>query len=274
MPSQEKLIKQGIRYTDSLFDEIIHRLEQGIRTSDTLEDFLVKYNLYTNGKGENNPLVVSGYKDELLDIILQETNNHKFSRPAQKELTRLTISNRVGDLIVEVGEDIQAEVRGIVLEGYNTNLSQDEIADNISKKITSIKNTRARAIARTEIARTAVVSDYIINQERGCTHYYVECRNTACPVCKERWHNGWSESVDDGFTPSDSSANGKGWVGDKVYTMSDTGNLPPVHPNCRCVPYFITEDMISSNAVIMNNQTSNGSESMVTDEIQVEGLEE
>ena len=110
MPSQQKLIKQGIKYTDMLFDEIITRLEQGVRTSDTLEDFLAKYNIYTDGKGENNPLVLSGYKDKILDIILQETNNHKFSRPAQKELTRVTIENMVGELITNVGEDIQASV--------------------------------------------------------------------------------------------------------------------------------------------------------------------
>lgn len=239
MPSQQKLIKQGIKYTDMLFDEIITRLEQGVRTSDTLEDFLAKYNIYTDGKGENNPLVLSGYKDKILDIILQETNNHKFSRPAQKELTRVTIENMVGELITNVGEDIQASVRDIILEGYNEGLSQDEIAANISEKITFIKNTRARAITRTEIARTATISDYVINKERGATHFYVECRNTACPICKEKWHKGWTEENDSSFTPSDSSAGGKGWIGDKVYKMTDTANLPPVHPNCRCVAYFI-----------------------------------
>lgn len=239
MPSQDKLIKQGIKYTDKLFDEIIGRLEQGVRQCDTLEEFLSKYKEYTDGKGENNPLVVSGYKDEMLKLILQETNNHRFSRPAQKELVRVTVEQNVGDLIVDVGEDVKESVREVVKDGYNNNLSQQEIADNISNRVSVIKNKRARAIARTEIARTATVSDYIINKERGATHWYVECRNTACPVCKNRWHEGWTIEKDDNFNPSDTSAGGKGWIGDKVYSMNDTSMLPPVHPNCRCVVYFI-----------------------------------
>ena len=76
--NQDKLIKQGIKYTDSLFDEISRRLEQGVRQCDTLEEFLSKYKEYTDGEGENNPLVVSGYKDQMLKIILQKLNQQCF----------------------------------------------------------------------------------------------------------------------------------------------------------------------------------------------------
>ena len=238
MPNKDKLIKQGIRYTDKLFDEIVKRLEKGVRASDTLEAFLEKTAGYTTG----NPLVESGYYDSMLKLILAETNNHRFSRPAQKELVRLTIEDRVGDLITDVGEEVKESVREVVRDGYNSNLSQDEIATNISNTVSSIKGKRAKAIARTEIARTATISDYIINKERGATHFYVECRNTACPICKKAWHKGWTEENDSSYRPRDSSAGGKGWIGDKVYSMNDTGRLPPIHPNCRCVPYFISED--------------------------------
>lgn len=238
MPSQNKLIKQGLKYTDSLFDEITKRLEQGVLTSDTLEAFLEKTKEYTTA----NPLVTTGYDVNLLKLILQETNNHKFSRPAQKELVRVTIEEKVGELIRDVGEDIKDSVREVVKDGYNNQLSQDEIAVNISNRVSAIKGRRAKAIARTEIARAATVSDYVINKERGATHFYVECRNTACPICKEAWHDGWTPERDEYFTPNDSSAKGKGWIGDKVYSMADTAMLPPIHPNCRCVPYFYRDD--------------------------------
>jgi len=239
MVSQDKLIKLGINYTDRLFDEIIRRLKQGIRTSDTLEEFLAKYNEYTDGEGENNPLVINGYKDKMLKIILAETNNHKFSRPSQKELTRIVIENKVGELITNVGEDIQESVRDIVKTGYDEGLSQDEIAENITAKVNSIKETRAKSIARTEIARTATISDYIISKERGATRFYVECRNNACPVCKEAWHKDWTPENDDTFVPSEYTAGKKGWVGDRIYSMERKDKLPPIHPRCRCVAYFI-----------------------------------
>lgn len=237
MVSQDKLIKEGIKYTDKLFDEISKRLEKGVLTSDTLEEFLRKTKAYTS----NNPLVTTEYDKTLLNLILAETNNHKFSRPAQKELVRVTIENQVGELIRDVGEDIKESVRDIVKEGYNEGLSQQEIADNITSRVSAIKGRRARTIARTEIARTATISDYIINTERGATHFYVECRNTACPICKEAWHEKWSPDNDESFTPSETSAGGRGWVGDKRFPVSDVDMLPPIHPNCRCVAYFIKE---------------------------------
>jgi len=238
MPNQDKLIKSGIKYTDAVFDEIIQRLSQGVKSADTLEAFLEKTKDYTL----SNPLQVSGYKDGLLKIILQETNSHKFSRPAQKELVRITIENQVGEMIDNVGEDIKDSVRDIVRDGYNRNLSQDEIALNISNRVSAIKGKRARAIARTEIARTATVSDYVINRERGANGWYVECRNTACPVCKDRWHKSWTPESDESFKPSDTSAGGKGWIGDRIFSMNDTSMLPPVHPSCRCIVYYTSEE--------------------------------
>lgn len=223
MVSQHKLIKNGIRYTDALFEELSRRLEQGVRESDTLESFLENTAEYTTA----NPLVTSGYQANLIQIILQEMNNHKFSRPAQKELTRMTIENYVGDLITNVGEDIKQSVRDIVKEGYNQGLTQNEIAKNISNELESINNTRARVIARTEIARTATVSDYIINKERGATGYTVDCRDTACDICKDAYLDNPEQEPD-----------GRRMEGDVLYEIDDISELPPLHPNCRCSVRF------------------------------------
>ena len=216
MVSQSKLIKAGIKYNNALFKELSNRLTQGVLATDTLESFLEATKEYTT----SNPLVTTGYQATMVNLILAETNNHKFSRPAQKELTRVTIENYVGDLITNVGEDIKVDVRDIVLEGYNKGLSQYEIADNISKNIESIGKTRANVIARTEIARAATVSDYIINKERGATHFTVECRSTRCEKCKELYCNG--------------SPIG----GDVEFTIDQVDMLPPLHPNCRCFATF------------------------------------
>lgn len=255
MVSQEKLIKQGIKYTDALFKEIENRINKQVRSTDTLESFLDKYHK-AFPEHKDNPLIALGYNEKMIDLILQETNNHKFSRPSQKELVRVTIENYVGDLIVDVGEDIKNSVRDIVKHGYNNNLSQDEIAEQITHKVNIIKTKRARAIARTEVARTATISDYVINKERGATHFYVECRNTACPVCKKAWHTGWAEENDSNFTPSDSSAGGKGWMGDRTYSMNDVKKLPPIHVNCRCIPYFIKKEESGSDGVYHSNTNS------------------
>lgn len=218
MVSEDKLIKQGIKYTDQLFKELNRRLQKGVLDNDTLESFLEATKEYTT----NNPLQSTGYTDTMIALILAETNNHKFSRPSQRELTRVTIENYVGNLITNVGEDIKQTVRDIVTEEYNNpeGSNPQRMAKRISDEVEGIKNKRARTIARTEIARTATVSDYIIAKERGATHYTVNCRSTRCTECKKKYCNN--------------SRTG----GDVEYSIEDTDNLPPLHPNCRCSANF------------------------------------
>ena len=222
MVSDDKLIKQGIRYTDRLFEELIRRLQKGVLDNDTLEAFLEATKEYTT----NNPLQSTGYTDTMIALILAETNNHKFSRPSQRELTRVTIENYVGTLIANVGEDIKARVRDIVTEEYNNpeGSNPQRMAKRISDEVEGIRNKRARTIARTEIARTATVSDYIIAKERGATHYTVNCRSTRCPICKKMYCKN-SETG-----------------GDVEYSIEDTDNLPPLHPNCRCSANFFIKE--------------------------------
>ena len=218
MVSDDKLIKQGIRYTDALFDELIRRLQKGVYDNDTLEEYLEATKKYTT----NNPLQSTGYTETMIALILAETNNHKFSRPSQRELTRVTIENYVGNLITNVGEDIKQTVRDIVTEEYNNpeGSNPQKMAKRISDEVEGIKNKRARTIARTEIARTSTVSDYIIAKERGATHYTVNCRSTRCPICKKMYCNNRETG------------------GDVEYSIDDTDNLPPLHPNCRCSANF------------------------------------
>lgn len=270
LTSQDKLIKAGIKYTDALFAEISKRLEKGVKASDSLEAFLDKYHKAFPEKG--NPLISLGYDKRMLDLILSETNNHRFSRPAQKELVRVTVEEKVGELIVDVGEDIKDSVRDIVRDGYNRNLSQDEIASNISARVSAIKGKRARAIARTEIARTATVSDYVINRERGANGWYVECRNTACPVCKDRWHKSWTPESDESFKPSDTSAGGKGWIGDRIFSMNDTSMLPPVHPSCRCVVYYTSEEPNVSKEPITQTTSSTTENIEISEDVIADAL--
>ena len=220
MVSQAKLIKEGIRYTDALFLEISKRLANGVNQADTLEAFLEITKEYTTA----NPLVTSGYDTTMLKLILSETNNHKFTRPAQRELTRITIENYVGNLIRNVGEDIKASVRNIVREEYNKGSNPQKMAKRIHKEIDAINKKRARTIARTEVARTSTISEYVIAKEEGATHFTVSCRSTRCPKCKEKYCKN--------------SQTG----GDVEYSIERTDMLPPLHPNCRCVAVFYNKN--------------------------------
>ena len=227
MVSEDKLIKQGIRYTNRLFEELKKRLTKDISKYDSYEDYLADHSNYLI----ENPLNAAGYNETLTRLILQSTNNVKYSRPAQKKLTQIVIENTVGDLISNVGEDIKTSVRDIVKQGFIEQKAPQDIADDISNGIDVINNTRANAIARTEVKRANTVSNYVVSKERGANAYYVDCHPEACPLCVEYYGEGENAPGDD-----------KGH--DNIYPIDDTEHLPPVHPNCRCSATFIRTDEI------------------------------
>ena len=225
MVSEDKLIKQGIRYTDSLFDEIKKRLTRDIGESDSFEDYLASHSNYM----VQNPLTVTGYEEVMTNLILQGTSNVKYSRPAQRKLTQIVIENNVGNLIRNVGEDIRTSVRDIVKQGFTEQKAPLDIAKDIEAKIDTINTTRARAIARTEVKRANTVSNYIVAKERGAVGYYVDCHPEACPLCVEYYGEG-----------ENAPGNDKGH--DNIYPIDDTEHLPPVHPNCRCSATFTRKE--------------------------------
>ena len=225
MVSEDKLIKQGIRYTDSLFDEIKKRLTRDIGEYDSFEDYLASHSNYL----VQNPLTVTGYEEVMTNLILQGTSNVKYSRPAQRKLTQIVIENNVGNLIRNVGEDIRTSVRDIVKQGFTEQKAPLDIAKDIEAKIDTINTTRARAIARTEVKRANTVSNYIVAKERGAVGYYVDCHPEACPLCVEYYGEG-----------ENAPGNDKGH--DNIYPIDDTEHLPPVHPNCRCSATFTRKE--------------------------------
>lgn len=227
MVSEDKLIKSGIRYTDRLFEEIKRKVTSDLENSKDLEDFLARTEPYTI----ENPLVTTGYADTMSRLIVQATNNTRFARAKQRQLVRTVIQDRVGHLIVNVGEDLKQNVRNIVKAGYDEGLHSREIAKNLEKEIDSLNRTRARVIARTEVARTQTISDYIVNKERGANSYSVVCRPDCCPYCAEIYADITGEDYE---TLQEDGNGGRLIGGDKTFSMGNTDDLPPYHPNCRC----------------------------------------
>lgn len=226
MVSDEKIIKQGIRYTDRLFDEIKKRLTKDISQYDNLEDYLAAHQDYL----VSNPLTTTGYDAVMVKLISQSIHNVKFSRQSQRQLTQITIEESVGHLITNVGEDIKESVREIVKNGFNEKKAPIDIGKDIESKIDTINTTRARTIARTEVKRANTISNYVIAKERGANAYYVDCHPDACPLCVETYGEGENAPGDD-----------KGH--DNIYPISDTENLPPLHPNCRCSATYIRANL-------------------------------
>ena len=236
MVSEDKLIKQGIRYTDRLFELIKQRVTRDLENSSSLEDFLERTKDFTT----QNPLIVTGYQETMTDLISLAANNNRRIRATQRELVRTTIQESVGHLITNVGEDLKQNIRDIVKQGYDEGLHSREIAKNINKEIDTINTTRARAIARTEVSRTQNITNYISANERGATGFTVVCRPDCCEYCAEMYAELTENEYDNLQEEVENGTNDGHLIGgEKVFSMSDTDNLPPFHPNCRCSANFV-----------------------------------
>lgn len=246
MVSEDKIIKQGIKKTDTWFNKFKKQIEKDLSLCDTYEEFVERTQQYTT----NNILINSGYANEMSALVTQIINNHKFERASQRALLEQTINNNVGMLITNVGEDIKETVRTIVKQGYDEGLHPKEIAKNINKKIDVINNTRARTIARTEVKRTDTIANYVRHKERGAVGFTVQCRPDCCPYCAEEYDSQRTateqkellEEIEmmKELNVDDPLVRGKGEAlgGDVKFSMDDTDMLPPLHPNCRCTAMF------------------------------------
>lgn len=209
MVSEAKLIKVGIHYTDKYFETLKQIYTKAYNTNKSLEGFMNS----TKDYSINNPLEANDFKENLSSLIVSSTNDIRFSRPAQKALMQTIIKNTTGELIKNVGDDVKNSVRDIVQKGYRTGtLSRQNVADEIESTLDGINKKRARTIARTEIKRALVTSDYVISKERGANCYDYQCGANPCDICKE----------DCG----------------KTYPIDDMEHLPPRHPNCCCGVIF------------------------------------
>ena len=258
MVSEDKLIKQGIRYTDRWFEQFKKRVNRDLGLCDTYEEFVERTQAYTTG----NILITSGYADEMTVLTTKILNNHKFARASQRELLEQTINNNVGLLIQNVGEDFKETIRAIVKEGYDQGLGPREIGRNINKEIDTINNTRARTIARTEVKRTDTVANYVRHSNNGAIGFVVECRPDCCPECAETYDEtrtaeqqqevldyikeledyNRGKSADEKIDDPLLRGKGERLGGDVQFSMDETDMLPPLHPNCRCTAKYIYDD--------------------------------
>ena len=226
MPSQSNLIKKGVRYSDLTFDRIKKKLRRELEYSSDLEDFLNRTKDFTL----SNPLIATGFQNEMSNIIRQGGMDTRFIRASQRELVHQTIDNYVGQLITNVGDDIKNNVRDIVKRGFDEGLHSREISKQIDQELDIINRTRARTIARTEINRARTISDYVVNRERGASGFQVVCRPDCCELCAEAYADITGEAYDE----LQEDGNDGHLITGVNFDMSDTDMLPPFHPNCRC----------------------------------------
>lgn len=217
MAREDKLIRNGIKYTDKLFQTILKRIEPHVYTSETYEEFLEKTAPYTIA----NPLITLGADEHAVNSVLLSVAGNKYTYEANRKLTEQAIQDTTAQLVTNVGEDVKQTIRDTIQTGFMENKLRQDIMKDLTNNVEAINNTRAKVIYRTEIKRARTISNYISAKERGANAWYANC-NDPCPICDGQYDGGGRDSI--------------------IYSMDDIDMLPPVHPNCRCSAVFIKKN--------------------------------
>ena len=106
MPAEDKLIRNGIRYTDQLFKTILRRIEPHVYDSETYDEFLEKTAPYTI----ENPMITLAADTHAVNSVLLSVADNRFSYEANRKFTKQAIQDTTSQLVVNVGEDVKTSV--------------------------------------------------------------------------------------------------------------------------------------------------------------------
>ncbi len=203
-------------------------IDQVVRTWQRDPELMMQVLQTLTGK----PLLTADKNTEILnkfkDNIGQAYRIGLDAAPGSPQLIPRMIEESVKDnvfkFVTRLDDDTRSELGSKLSEiiQHNRTAEQSEklmprdVAIELSKTLDG-NVARAEAIARTETMRAANLASWSQAKAMDATHYTVDSSFEACEECSETY---------DG----------------QVFPIDDIDNLPPLHPNCACVPAFGGEE--------------------------------
>jgi hypothetical protein len=134
------------------------------------------------------------------------------------------VKENVMNYVTKLDKDTRTELGKIVADTLQHNLGApiqdrimpEQLAQNMSRVLDG-NISRSRMIARTETMRASNLASWSQNRAEGSTHFMVDNRAESCELCADEYEG-------------------------EVFTIDQLDMLPPLHPNCACVPVYFTDE--------------------------------
>jgi len=223
MPAPAKLRVEGLigqlirneKRIEKLFDDIADDVSSLTRNADNIEEWLNNVGEYASA----NPLITgrkAGDMHIFVDSINKVIDDYSFlPMGGTQELVKGMITENTMHYVTKLGEDVKNEMRRLAFNAYRNRVPPAELAKTLARRIRGLGNTRAKAIARTETMRAANLANWAQARYEGARSFTIIHFMDYCGKCEELYKDGT-----------------------EVFDINEVENLPPVHPNCRCVPRF------------------------------------
>ena len=218
-PKWHKQVNVNTKRMKALMRDIRADVERRTRNSKDLDAWMEKLAPYI----ASNCFNTGEWADSVREIVSSISGTiDRTSLPAgsNAELMKGVMSEATMTMVTNVGEDIKTELQQIAVESYNAKNTPAETAKLIGERIDTFDKTRCQTIARTETIRAGNCANYLNAKEDNMRSFTMDCDPDACDYCVDLYYDGdlSNEPV--------------------RFSIDDYEDLPPVHPNCRCVPLF------------------------------------
>lgn len=149
------------------------------------------------------------------------------------------LSDTASSFVSKLGETLKQDILATIQKGTADPEKQfNDIVYDVQTLLDN-KTYEATRIVRTETMRSTNSAAYIQARSEGKKFWTVDNRDEACELCVDEYEG-------------------------QVFSIDDTAMLPPLHPNCACVPdFFDNEDEAqewTDDIQSMNEDARNGEE--------------
>lgn len=147
-------------------------------------------------------------------------------------IIQTTMIDSVMNYVTRMDTGLKKDLGQILAEGYIQKRMPVETVKLMTDKI-GISQARAGMIARTETMRSSNIANWTQAKTDGAQYFIVDHRAAACKHCIKLFSNN-------------------------IFLIDETRYIPPIHPNCACVPIFFqnrAEAMDYLDRVVMRNNS-------------------
>ena len=176
---------------------------------------LASSNIYNTAEGQ---VMMQTYNGLIQQAFINGIKYQGGSKTALTTQYSEVLSDTASSFVTKLGETLKKETLALIQQGTaDPEMNFNDIRQSVQDLLDN-KTYEATRIVRTETMRATNSAAYIQARSEGKQYWTVDNRDEACEVCVAEFEG-------------------------QVFEMDkDEAMLPPVHPNCACVPEFHMEE--------------------------------
>ena len=206
--NNEKLIKNILKISRIEFENTVKNFQNPEQLKQIVDALIQRGFIDIAANKEN----LEQYRNNIGRAFELGTNSYQPSTKQMLDIYKEVIQNNEVNYIKNITEKQKEDILRILTDAIQNRQMQPNTIQQISNAA-GLNESRAGGITRTSMMRASNAASYAQNHSEGAKYFVVDFRAAACKDCIALYHN-------------------------RVFNIDEAKYIPPIHPNCACVPMF------------------------------------